>query len=97
MFTTVRNRGKRYPRLIMVDSIRFSFSFTALSGRLTIKNLVPLGKTFTSMVMDMAATPCTALPKVLTIMDGGDWWKTKIRENRKIANFETLLLILTSG
>jgi hypothetical protein len=67
MFTTILIRGILKLFDLMALSIRCWLSFTAPSGKPTKKYPWP-SHTFTSIVMFIASTPYTALPKVFTSM-----------------------------
>ena len=67
--TTKRVRGILKLLLFIVLSTRCRLSFTALSGKPTRTIPTPVAIQFTSIVIEMASTPYTALPKVLTSME----------------------------
>ena len=56
---------RRSLREVVLHPVRRAERVTALSGRPTIKKLLPLPM-FTSTVTFVAAIPCTAYPNVLT-------------------------------
>jgi hypothetical protein len=61
-------RGIWRLRPLIALSMRWKLSLMALSGRPTIKYILPFGVQLTSIEIVIASIPYTALPNVFTIM-----------------------------